>query len=44
MQEEINLYIDAAEEAMQKAISHTENAFSKIRAGKKMKRKRCGSI
>jgi ribosome recycling factor len=34
MEEEISLYIDAAEEAMQKAIAHTENAFSKIRAGK----------
>lgn len=34
MQEEINLYVEAAEEAMQKAIAHTESAFSKIRAGK----------
>ncbi|GAB4241650.1 MAG: ribosome recycling factor [Ekhidna sp.] len=34
--EEINIYLETAEEMMQKAIHHTENEFAKIRAGKAM--------
>lgn len=34
--EEISLYIDNAKELMEKAVSHTNNEFTKIRAGKAM--------
>lgn len=34
--EEIEIYLETAEEMMQKAIQHTKNEFSKIRAGKAM--------
>lgn len=34
--EDIDIYLAAAEEMMEKAISHTKNEFSKIRAGKAM--------
>ncbi len=34
MQEEINLFLEDAEDSMKKAIAHTENEFTKIRAGK----------
>ena len=34
--EEINIYLETAEEMMQNAIEHTKNEFAKIRAGKAM--------
>ena len=34
MQEEINMYLDDAEESMQKALNHTGIELTKIRAGK----------
>lgn len=34
--EEIEIYLDTAKEMMEDAISHTQTAFSKIRAGKAM--------
>lgn len=34
--EEIEIYLETAEEMMQKAIDHTQTEFSKIRAGKAM--------
>ena len=34
--EEINLYLDDAKDSMQKALKHTEDEISKIRAGKAM--------
>ncbi len=36
MEEEISLHLDEAKELMGKAIAHTEQAMSKIRAGKAM--------
>ena len=32
--EEVNFYLDAAEESMKKTVAHTEGEFTKIRAGK----------
>lgn len=34
--EEIEIYLETAEEMMEKAIQHTKNEFAKIRAGKAM--------
>lgn len=34
--EEIDIYLETAEEMMEKAIQHTQSEFSKIRAGKAM--------
>jgi len=34
MSEEVSMYLDEAQESMQKAVNHTENELSKIRAGK----------